>query len=53
VYADNYTGALYLDKPHEVERYNAAFAGIRESALDGPSSRDLIRQAAEELRTDG
>jgi hypothetical protein len=49
VYADLYTGALYLDKPHEIDRYSAAFAGIWQHALDEPSSRELIRQAAEEL----
>ena len=52
VYADLYTGALYLDKPNELERYTTAFAGIWEHALDASSSRELIRQAAEELRRD-
>jgi transcriptional regulator with XRE-family HTH domain len=50
VYADLYTGALYLDKPNEIERYVAAFAGIWQHALDEPASRELISQAAEELR---
>jgi transcriptional regulator with XRE-family HTH domain len=50
VYADIYTGAIYLDKPHEVARYDRAFEGIWESALGEGASRDLIRQAAEELR---
>lgn len=50
VYADLYTGALYLDKPNEIERYSAAFAGIWDQALDESSSRELIRQAAEEMR---
>lgn len=50
VYADIYTGAIYLDKPHEVERYDQAFGEIWETALDEESSRDLIRQAAEDLR---
>lgn len=49
VYADLYTGALYLDKPNEIERYTKAFAGIWQHALDEPASRELIRQAAEEL----
>jgi transcriptional regulator with XRE-family HTH domain len=49
VYADLYTGALYLDKPNEIERYTEAFTGIWQHALDEPASRELIRQAAEEL----
>lgn len=50
VYADIYTGAIYLDKRHEVERYDQAFEGIWETALGEGESRDLIRQAAEDLR---
>ena len=49
VYADLYTGALYLDKPNEVDRYGEAFAGIWHHALDEPASRELIQQAAEAL----
>ncbi len=52
VYADLFTGALYMDKPNEIERYSEAFAGIWAHALDESSSTELIRQAAEEL-TDG
>lgn len=47
VYADLYTGALYLDKPNEIERYSDAFMGIWQHALDEQSSRGLIVQAAE------
>lgn len=50
VYADIYTGAIYLDKPHEVERYDQAFEEIWETALGEGESRDLIRQASEDLR---
>ena len=49
VYVDGFTGALYLDKPHEVERYAQAFGGIWAAGLDEPASRRLIRQAAEEV----
>ncbi len=49
VYSDIYTGAIYLDKPQEVERYDRAFEQIWETALDEGASRNLIRQAAEEL----
>jgi transcriptional regulator with XRE-family HTH domain len=50
VYADGFTGALYLDKPHEVTRYTDAFESIWSAALDEPDSSALIRKAAEELR---
>jgi transcriptional regulator with XRE-family HTH domain len=50
VYADIYTGAIYLDKPHEVTRYDQAFEGIWQMSLDEEASRDLIRRAAEKLR---
>jgi transcriptional regulator with XRE-family HTH domain len=49
-YMDGYTGALYLDKPSEVERYAEAFGSITQTSLDEPSSASLIRQAAEEMR---
>jgi transcriptional regulator with XRE-family HTH domain len=50
VYAELLTGAVYLDKPSEIERYSSAFNAIWQQALDEPSSRDLIRQAGEDLR---
>jgi len=50
VYSDLFTGALYLDKPHEVARYDRAFAEIWDASHDEDSSRDLIRQAAEDMR---
>jgi transcriptional regulator with XRE-family HTH domain len=50
VYKDGFTGALYLDKPPEVERYTQAFGSIRDACLDEDASRSLIQQAAEELR---
>jgi transcriptional regulator with XRE-family HTH domain len=49
VYADLYTGALYLDKPNEIERYAEAFAGIWQHALDEEASREMILEAAEAL----
>ena len=49
VYADLYTGSLYLDKPNEIDRYSGAFAGIWQHALDEEASRELIQQAAEAL----
>jgi transcriptional regulator with XRE-family HTH domain len=50
VYSDLYTGALYLDKPHEVALYDRAFGKIWDVALDADASRKLLRTAAEELR---
>jgi transcriptional regulator with XRE-family HTH domain len=50
VYAELFTGAVYLDKPSEIERYSSAFNAIWQQALGESSSRDLIRQAGEDLR---
>lgn len=50
IYQEMYTGALYLDKPAEVERYDAAFGAIWDTALNERSSRDLISRTAEEMR---
>lgn len=50
VYSDLYTGALYLDKPSEVARYDQAFGGIWDSALDDEKSRNRIQQTAEAIQ---
>ena len=50
VYIEEFTGALYLDKAKEVERYATAFESIWEKSLDDVSSRDLMIKIAEELR---
>ncbi len=50
VYVDGFTGALYLDKPNEVEQYAEAFESIWNAALDKAASAELIRQLAKELR---
>ena len=50
IYKELYTGALYLDKPHEVERFDAAFEAIWETSLDETAARDLIARTAEEMR---
>jgi hypothetical protein len=50
VYQEGFTGALYLDKQHEVGRYTEVFDNIWNAALDESASRHLIDQAAEELR---
>ena len=49
VYVDGLTGALYLDKPHEIDRYDTTFINIWESALDEAASHELITQVIREL----
>ncbi|MEU5301196.1 helix-turn-helix domain-containing protein [Streptomyces noursei] len=46
VYADGYTGDLYLDKSNEVERYDMAFKDISGKALSEEVSRRLILETA-------
>jgi transcriptional regulator with XRE-family HTH domain len=50
VYSETFTGALYLDKPRELERYSQAFADIWAASLDENATRDHLRQAAEQMR---
>jgi transcriptional regulator with XRE-family HTH domain len=50
VYSEMSTGALYLDRPTEVERYSRTFTKIWEASCDEDTSRDQIRQAAEDMR---
>jgi transcriptional regulator with XRE-family HTH domain len=49
VYVESFTGALYLDKPREIDRYDTAFTNIWESSLDERASQELISQVAREL----
>jgi len=49
VYVDGFTGALYLDKPNEIKRYDGAFHAIRDVALDDQESKRRILLAAREL----
>ncbi|MGQ0773435.1 MAG: Scr1 family TA system antitoxin-like transcriptional regulator [Pseudonocardiales bacterium] len=46
---EGFTGALYLDKPREIERYDAVFANLWESSLDERASQELIFRVAREL----
>ncbi|MDT0342436.1 helix-turn-helix domain-containing protein [Streptomyces litchfieldiae] len=46
IYADGYTGGLYLDKPKEVAQYDEAFRGIWEASLTEQASRRLIAEVA-------
>src|ERR1700683_929002 len=49
VYVDGFTGALYLDKPAEIDRYAMAFTDIWSAALSESASQDLLDQAFREL----
>jgi len=49
VYVDGFTGALFLDKPHEIDRYEAAFNNIWDASLDEWASRQAIRDAMKEM----
>jgi transcriptional regulator with XRE-family HTH domain len=50
VYVSGYTGDLYLDKPHEVDQYEAVFTKIWKAALDDAESREILKKAERELR---
>jgi hypothetical protein len=49
VYVDGFTRALYLDKPNEIDRFDQAFSGIWDAALNEGVSRAMIHQGAREL----
>ncbi|WP_280273087.1 helix-turn-helix domain-containing protein [Nocardia wallacei] len=48
VYAESFTGDLYLAKPSAVQRYHQAYESLRRSAMDAPASRALLRRMAKE-----
>jgi transcriptional regulator with XRE-family HTH domain len=50
VYVDGFTGALFLDKPGEIERFSDAFEYIWSAAANEAASSRLIRQSAKDLR---
>ncbi|GAA1687106.1 hypothetical protein GCM10009765_40770 [Fodinicola feengrottensis] len=45
VFVEGLTGALYLRKPKELERYETAFADIFARGLDVDASRELIKHS--------
>jgi transcriptional regulator with XRE-family HTH domain len=49
VYVEGFVGALFLEKPHEVERFGTVFADLWSAACDEAESRVLIRTAAREF----
>ncbi|TLF74869.1 helix-turn-helix domain-containing protein [Nocardia cyriacigeorgica] len=52
VYAENYTGDLYLEGESDLRKYRSATATIQRAALDAVSSRTLLRQTAKEYRSE-
>lgn len=49
VFMETQTGALYLEKSHEIERYTLAFDHLRAVALRPSDSRALIARAADSM----
>jgi transcriptional regulator with XRE-family HTH domain len=49
VYLEHLAGALYIDKPDQVDRYGVAFDHLVATALPPKQSTDLIRRVAKEL----
>ncbi len=49
IYVDSFTGALFLDKPHEIERHDGAFKSIWDTSLDEVTSMNYIAAAAREM----
>lgn len=47
IYSDNLTGALYLDKPHEVAAYSGVWDNVAAASLDEDASAKLIHELAE------
>jgi transcriptional regulator with XRE-family HTH domain len=50
VYVEGLAGALYLDKPHEVERYEQAFNHIQRASLSEAATKKFIAEAVKEWR---
>lgn len=50
VFIDYLTGALYLEKPEEVDRYSLAFNHLVASAIPPRQSVELIVEAAKEMQ---
>ncbi|MER7753952.1 helix-turn-helix transcriptional regulator [Kitasatospora sp. NPDC097643] len=49
VYLEQFTTALYLDKPAEVAEYRQAMEGLLADSLDPEPTRDLLRSVRQEL----
>ncbi|MEV0005107.1 helix-turn-helix transcriptional regulator [Micromonospora sp. NPDC050980] len=49
IYMDGPCGAVYLDKPYEIQTYEEAWRSLTERALDEDESRELITEIAKEM----
>lgn len=49
VFKDGFTGDLFLDKPHEIERYEKAFTEMWSTGLNNRNSLTYIEAAAREF----
>ncbi|SDD22367.1 helix-turn-helix domain-containing protein [Actinokineospora iranica] len=49
IYIDSFTGALFLEKSHEIERYATAFAKVWDSSLSEVESTNYISKVAREM----
>ncbi|MFV2100358.1 helix-turn-helix domain-containing protein [Micromonospora sp. LOL_024] len=49
IYMDGPCGAVYLDKPHEIQTYEEAWRSLGGRALDVDDSRELITAIAKEM----
>ncbi|SCL30370.1 Helix-turn-helix domain-containing protein [Micromonospora nigra] len=52
IYMDGPCGAVYLDKPHEIQTYEDAWQSLGERALNVDESRELVAALTKEM-TDG
>ncbi|GAA2105974.1 helix-turn-helix transcriptional regulator [Streptomyces albiaxialis] len=52
VHTSNLTGALFLEKPAELDRHRVVFRQLQELALDPSASADLLAEASERFATD-
>ncbi|MEU5563624.1 helix-turn-helix domain-containing protein [Micromonospora musae] len=51
-YSESLTGALYLDKPDELDAYRAAWKSVEALALDEAQSTEMIKRIIGEVRHD-
>ncbi|MGQ0840103.1 DUF5753 domain-containing protein [Actinokineospora sp.] len=49
IYVESFTGALFLEKPHEIQRYTAAFTSIWNASLSEVDSLRYIASAEREM----
>ena len=50
VYTEHMTGELFLEAPHDIENYTAAFSDLRATALSEDDTARLITELADSIR---